>query len=243
MATQQTQVLGRALLTPAVALLFIWMIVPLAMTIYFSTLHYSLLDFGKLEFCRAGEFSILSHRSRFSDRIAEHAGAGRFSARHHHPARHAAGTAARSAGGRAQHRPLDGDRTVLRDADRERAGLEEPLDASGVRTVRLGRDARGRNADRLVQRCAFVRGDPDRGLAMAAVRDPHPADGAAVPGRGAEGSRRDGRGERAFDLHLSHLAASRAADHRGHPDRNDIPADRVRRDLCHDRRRPRPGDH
>jgi sorbitol/mannitol transport system permease protein len=43
-ATQQTQVLGRALLTPAVALLFIWMIVPLAMTIYFSTLHYSLLD-------------------------------------------------------------------------------------------------------------------------------------------------------------------------------------------------------
>src|SRR6267143_929616 len=44
MATQQTQVLGRALLTPAVALLFIWMIVPLAMTIYFSMLHYSLLD-------------------------------------------------------------------------------------------------------------------------------------------------------------------------------------------------------
>ena len=78
------------------------------------------------------------------------------------------------------------------------------LDASGVRTVRLGRDARGRNADRLVQRCAFARGDPDRGLAMAAVCDPHPADGAAVPGRGAEGSRRDGRGQRAFYLHLSH---------------------------------------
>ena len=44
MATQQTQVLGRTLLTPAVALLFIWMIVPLAMTIYFSTLHYTLID-------------------------------------------------------------------------------------------------------------------------------------------------------------------------------------------------------
>src|SRR6266850_1186931 len=78
---------------------------------------------------------------------------------------------------------------------------------------------------------------------MAAVRHPDIADGAAVPGRGTEGSRRDGRGERAFDLHLSHLAAPRAADHRGHPDRNDLPADRVRRDLCHDRRRPRPGDH
>ena len=50
MATQQTQVLGRALLTPAVALLFIWMIVPLAMTIYFSTLHYSLLDPGSESF-------------------------------------------------------------------------------------------------------------------------------------------------------------------------------------------------
>src|SRR5260221_3076908 len=49
-ATQQTQILGRALLTPAVALLFIWMIVPLAMTIYFSTLHYSLLDPGSESF-------------------------------------------------------------------------------------------------------------------------------------------------------------------------------------------------
>src|SRR6202140_5439861 len=50
MATQQTHVLGRALLTPAVALLFIWMIVPLAMTIYFATLHYSLLDPGSETF-------------------------------------------------------------------------------------------------------------------------------------------------------------------------------------------------
>src|SRR3979411_3549294 len=44
MATQQTQVLGRALLTPAVSVLVVWRIVPLGMTIYFSTLHYSLLD-------------------------------------------------------------------------------------------------------------------------------------------------------------------------------------------------------
>src|SRR4051794_9133061 len=46
MATRQTQLLARSLLTPAVGLLFIWMIVPLALTIYFSTLHYSLLDPG-----------------------------------------------------------------------------------------------------------------------------------------------------------------------------------------------------
>lgn len=43
-ATKQNQALGRILLSPAVILLFIWMIVPLALTIYFSTLHYSLLD-------------------------------------------------------------------------------------------------------------------------------------------------------------------------------------------------------
>jgi sorbitol/mannitol transport system permease protein len=50
MATQQTQVLARGLLTPAVALLLVWMIVPLAMTIYFSLLHYNLLDPGSEAF-------------------------------------------------------------------------------------------------------------------------------------------------------------------------------------------------
>lgn len=50
MATRQTQFLARSLLTPAVGLLFIWMIVPLALTIYFSTLHYSLLDPGSEAF-------------------------------------------------------------------------------------------------------------------------------------------------------------------------------------------------
>lgn len=50
MATRQTQFLARSLLTPAVGLLFIWMIVPLALTTYFSTLHYSLLDPGSESF-------------------------------------------------------------------------------------------------------------------------------------------------------------------------------------------------
>ena len=47
MATQQTRTLGRVLLTPAVGLLFVWMIVPLAMTIYFSTRNYNLLEPGQ----------------------------------------------------------------------------------------------------------------------------------------------------------------------------------------------------
>ena len=56
MATQQTQVLARSLLTPAVALLLVWMIVPLAMTIYFSSLHYSLLDPGSETFIGLDNF-------------------------------------------------------------------------------------------------------------------------------------------------------------------------------------------
>lgn len=44
MATQQTRVLGRLAVAPSVFVLFLWMIVPLGMTIWFSLLRYSLLD-------------------------------------------------------------------------------------------------------------------------------------------------------------------------------------------------------
>lgn len=44
MATQRTTLAGRVLAAPSVILLFLWMAVPLAMTIYFSSLRYSLLD-------------------------------------------------------------------------------------------------------------------------------------------------------------------------------------------------------
>ena len=50
MATQQTTTAGRILVAPSVILLFAWMIVPLAMTLYFSTLHYSLLDPDNVSF-------------------------------------------------------------------------------------------------------------------------------------------------------------------------------------------------
>jgi sorbitol/mannitol transport system permease protein len=45
-ATQQTQTLGRLLVSPAVALLLLISIVPLAATVYFSFLNYNLLDPG-----------------------------------------------------------------------------------------------------------------------------------------------------------------------------------------------------
>ncbi len=46
MATQQTQTLGRTLLMPAIVVLFVWMIVPLLLTIYYSLQRYSLVDPG-----------------------------------------------------------------------------------------------------------------------------------------------------------------------------------------------------
>ena len=50
MATQQTTTAGRVLVAPSVILLFVWMIVPLVMTLYFSTLRYSLLDPDNVSF-------------------------------------------------------------------------------------------------------------------------------------------------------------------------------------------------
>jgi len=44
MATRQTQNLARLMRAPAIVLLLIWMVVPLAMTLYFSFLNYNLLN-------------------------------------------------------------------------------------------------------------------------------------------------------------------------------------------------------
>jgi sorbitol/mannitol transport system permease protein len=46
MATAHSKIAARWMLSPAVALLFLWMIVPLGMTIYFSFLRYNLLTPG-----------------------------------------------------------------------------------------------------------------------------------------------------------------------------------------------------
>jgi sorbitol/mannitol transport system permease protein len=57
MATQQTRTLGRVLIAPAVVLLFVWMIVPLAMTIYFSLQYKNLLDPGAESFAGLDNFT------------------------------------------------------------------------------------------------------------------------------------------------------------------------------------------
>ena len=50
MATTQTKAAARLMMSPAVVLLFIWMAVPLAMTIYYSFLNYNLLMPGAHNF-------------------------------------------------------------------------------------------------------------------------------------------------------------------------------------------------
>jgi len=50
MATHQTRVLAHAATAPSTFVLLLWMIVPLAMTIWFSLLRYSLLDPGNESF-------------------------------------------------------------------------------------------------------------------------------------------------------------------------------------------------
>lgn len=44
MATKQTRVLAKLSVAPSVTVLFLWMIVPLVMTMYFSFLNYNLMD-------------------------------------------------------------------------------------------------------------------------------------------------------------------------------------------------------
>jgi sorbitol/mannitol transport system permease protein len=134
-ATQQTQVLGRALLTPGVALLFIWMIVPLAMTIYFSTLHYNLLDPETEGFVGLDNYRYFLTDPAFLTSLRNTL------------VLVGSVLAITILLGTPLALLLDGDRAVFRDADRQRAGLEEPADASGLRIVCLDIDAVRRDAD------------------------------------------------------------------------------------------------
>eukprot|EP01032_Pedospumella_encystans_P033044 gene33044-37331_t len=50
MATQNTRTLARLMMAPSVGLLLIWMIVPLAMTLWFSFQNYNLLNPANVSF-------------------------------------------------------------------------------------------------------------------------------------------------------------------------------------------------
>jgi polyol transport system permease protein len=50
MATRQTRAVAKAAVTPSVLVLFVWMIVPLGLTLWFSLLNYNLLDSSSTPF-------------------------------------------------------------------------------------------------------------------------------------------------------------------------------------------------
>lgn len=60
----------RPLMAPAVVPLFLWMIVPLAMTLYFSTLRYSLLDAASASFVGIGNYTYFATDPAFWTSIA-----------------------------------------------------------------------------------------------------------------------------------------------------------------------------
>ncbi len=62
------RLLPRVLMAPAVVTLFLWMIVPLAMTLYFSAVRYNLMQPGDKELHRPGELRVLRHRPRLRRR-------------------------------------------------------------------------------------------------------------------------------------------------------------------------------
>ena len=119
------------------------------------------------------------------------------------------------------------------------AGLEEPADASGVRDLRLARQVGRPAADRLVRRtcrCFSIilivawQWLPFATLILLTALQ-------SLDQEQKEAAEMDGA-PRALLLLLHHAAASRPRDHRGHPDRDDLPAQRLRRDLRHHQRRP-----
>src|SRR5262245_24026477 len=68
MATLHTRSAARSMMAPSVGLLFLWMIVPLGMTIYFSFLRYNLLMPGTEEWT-----GFLNYRFFVTDPAFEHA--------------------------------------------------------------------------------------------------------------------------------------------------------------------------
>ena len=63
MATRQTATIARWMRMPSIALLLIWMIVPLAMTVYFSFRYYNLLNPAAGGWAGLRELPVLPDRS------------------------------------------------------------------------------------------------------------------------------------------------------------------------------------
>ena len=79
--------LPRVLLAPAVVTLLLWMIVPLVMTMYFSTLRYNLMQPGDKDFIGLENFIYFATDPDFWPGGDEHDAAARLGDRDHRRAR------------------------------------------------------------------------------------------------------------------------------------------------------------
>ncbi len=69
MATEHSRTAARLMVAPAVILLFLWMIVPLGMTIYFSFLRYNLLNPGMESFAGLDNYYYFLTNAAFWDAL------------------------------------------------------------------------------------------------------------------------------------------------------------------------------
>ena len=165
MATQHSKAAARIMISPAVVLLLLWMIVPLALTLYFSTLRYNLLMPGDNPFVGFENYSYFFTRSGL----------------HHRARQHARGLVGgvlviTVGGGVALALLLDQemwgqgvvrllcDRAVLRDAHGLGAGVEEHVHGPGQRASGLRLPGLRRAALRVAGRGAAPVDHPDRPL-------------------------------------------------------------------------------
>ena len=237
MATRQTRALAKAAVAPSVLVLFVWMIVPLGLTLYFSVLHYNLLDPGNESFIGFLNYQYFLTDPAFFTALVN-------------TLKLVGGVLVITVVGGILlalllDQPIFG-RGIVRlmviapffvmptvSALIWKNLLMHPVSGLFAWLAKAGRPA----ADRLVRRSAADRDLPHRRLAVAALRHAHPADGPAVARPGAEGGGRDGRHAGDPVLLLYRAAAHRPRRHRRHPDRDDLPAERLRGDPRHHRRR------
>src|SRR6185437_457090 len=214
---------ARWLVSPSVAVLVLWMAIPLAMTIWFSFTHYNLLNPDLRGFAGLDNYRYLASDPSFGPSIVNTlelivsvlvitVGGGVLMAILFDRKFYGQGVARLLA------------IAVLRDAHGERADLEEHDPASGLRPRRAGHARGGTAADRLVRRLSAHGGHHDRRVAVAAVRVPDPLYGDPVARPGAEGSGAHRRRGSVLDVFLHHAAPPETGDRSGGHDGDHFPA-------------------
>ena len=114
-----------ALVAPSVVVLLLWMIVPLAMAIWFAFQRYNLLVPDNREFAGFGNFTFILTDPALWISIWYYACSSRLCTADYDWPRNAAGGAVQSGVSRSGHRQSASDFTVLCDAHSERPDLEE----------------------------------------------------------------------------------------------------------------------